>query len=1363
VELAGDADFTVQSGGESFDLNPGENHSVSIKFTPSSAGGKTATLSLINNVDGKSPFNVDLQGNGIAPDITVSPYEWNYGDIPVGSYSDKLFTISNPGSAVLVISAELTGNVDFTIQGTETIFNLDPGASRDIVVRFEPSALGDKSAVLSLLNNVDGKNPFDIPLAGASTGVLQPDISVEPVSWDYGYVDTGGYSDKTFTISNTGSAVLVVTATVTGDPDFSLLSSLEVVSLDPGETCEATIRFAPSSTGSKSAILSLASNVDDKNPLDVAIEGIGAAPNIVIEPTLWNYGDVLLGDYLDKAFQVSNPGNSVLNVAAVNLTGDSDFAIQSGGGSFSVNPGETHNIVIRFTPVLAEIREAVLNIDSNVSAKSPLSVSLQGTGAIILVPDISVSPNSWDYGDVMLGDSPDQTFTVSNLGNVAFSITEISISGDSDFSIQSEETSFTLDPGQTQDILVRFAPESMGEKTGTLCIANSVDVQTPLEIMLQGNGIMPDIVVEPASWDGGDVLVGEYSDQAFTVSNPGNSLLDVTAVNLTGDNDFSIQNGGESFNLNPGETHNIVIRFAPVSFGAKSATLRITNNVDDKNPLDVMLQGNGIAPDIAVEPTSWDCGEVLLGSCLEQAFTVSNMGNAILDVTSIQLTGDPSFSIQSGGEAFSLNPGETHDILVSFNPDSVGVKVATLSITSNSVGESLLNIQMQGNGNINPVPDITIAPVSWDYGDVQVGNTVPQIFTLSNPGNAVLNVTAVNLTGDGDFSIQSGGEAFSLNPGETHDIIVRFSPLLPQGGKTAVLSFANNVVDKNPLNVPLQGNSIVVAGPDISSDPEEWDYGIVVVGSYSSKLFQISNPGEGLLEVSDVDITGDTDFIILSGKEAFSLNPGETHDIVVSLKPMSSDEKTAEISLQNNVNGKSPFNIKLQGMGTSPDITVIPEEWDYGDVALGKYEEKDFVITNKGSSQLMIGVLGLWGDKYFYIKSGRGKFYLDPGDTHTVTVRFAPRKGGDSSSRIIISTNVKNRWLIYVPLKGRGIPPSVVVTPTSWNFGTVAVQDSSDVTFTVANEGQTDFTIKDVKIEGCDEFSVENGDKKSNLEPGDSYEILVRFSPVSSGSKMGTLNISLDIEDFDSFEIALKGVGACAVTAISSDSHERDSLYKFRDKLNAKSDKGREFTDIYYEYSPEVSKILLKNPLLAVRSAAILLEVMPGIRFLTGEGEGRDIQMTSVMFRRIEELFEDIGKEGSQDLAKTLSMLTEWLEQYEGMRFSQIWDGMDIDIDRPSSGFVMMQNYPNPFNPETWIPYYLKEDVRVIIKIYTENGQLVRTLDLGHKTSGLYIAKEKAAYWDGKNEEGEQVSSGLYFCSIKAGEHTATMKMLITR
>ena len=93
----------------------------------------------------------------------------------------------------------------------------------------------------------------------------------------------------------------------------------------------------------------------------------------------------------------------------------------------------------------------------------------------------------------------------------------------------------------------------------------------------------------------------------------------------------------------------------------------------------------------------------------------------------------------------------------------------------------------------------------------------------------------------------------------------------------------------------------------------------------------------------------------------------------------------------------------------------------------------------------------------------------------------------------------------------------------------------------------------------------------------------------------------------------------------------------------------------------------------------------------------------------------------------------------------------------------LLVNYPNPFNPETWIPYRLAEDAFVRLTIYDLSGRVVGTLEVGHRIAAVYESRSKAIYWDGRNDLGEQVASGVYFYTLTAGDYSATRKMLIVK
>ena len=102
-------------------------------------------------------------------------------------------------------------------------------------------------------------------------------------------------------------------------------------------------------------------------------------------------------------------------------------------------------------------------------------------------------------------------------------------------------------------------------------------------------------------------------------------------------------------------------------------------------------------------------------------------------------------------------------------------------------------------------------------------------------------------------------------------------------------------------------------------------------------------------------------------------------------------------------------------------------------------------------------------------------------------------------------------------------------------------------------------------------------------------------------------------------------------------------------------------------------------------------------------------------------------------------------------------------LELPIAETKLLPNYPNPFNPETWIPYQLAAAAHVRIRIYDVAGHLVRELDLGTKPARSYLSRESAAYWDGRNDAGETVSSGIYWYELNTGSFRATRKMVIQK
>ena len=136
----------------------------------------------------------------------------------------------------------------------------------------------------------------------------------------------------------------------------------------------------------------------------------------------------------------------------------------------------------------------------------------------------------------------------------------------------------------------------------------------------------------------------------------------------------------------------------------------------------------------------------------------------------------------------------------------------------------------------------------------------------------------------------------------------------------------------------------------------------------------------------------------------------------------------------------------------------------------------------------------------------------------------------------------------------------------------------------------------------------------------------------------------------------------------------------------------------------------------------------------------------------------------------TAAMIQKWIDRAELVNDGSIAFRQGIEnlqkllesVKIPKKSMLLL-NYPNPFNPETWIPYHLANSSEVNLTIYAANGTKVRTLVLGHRAAGIYQSRGRAIYWDGKNEVGEFVASGIYFYTLTTEDFTATRKMLLMK
>ncbi len=222
---------------------------------------------------------------GAGPDVTVNPASLDFGAVAVGDRSaDEVVTVTNDGTANLIITTISLGgtNPDQFAKASDKCSKktLTPGGSCTVAARFKPTSNGAKTATLIIPSNDPDENPFNVSLTGTGgAGSGTPDVTVTPLSINFGSIAVKKSVEQTVTVKNDGTADLTLTAITLGgtnaDQFVKASDGCSKKTLAANASCTVKARFKPTSTGAKTATLIIPSNDPDENPVNVSLSGTG--------------------------------------------------------------------------------------------------------------------------------------------------------------------------------------------------------------------------------------------------------------------------------------------------------------------------------------------------------------------------------------------------------------------------------------------------------------------------------------------------------------------------------------------------------------------------------------------------------------------------------------------------------------------------------------------------------------------------------------------------------------------------------------------------------------------------------------------------------------------------------------------------------------------------------------------------------------------------------------------------------------------------------------------------------------------------------------------------------------------------------
>ncbi|MGH7449921.1 MAG: choice-of-anchor D domain-containing protein, partial [bacterium] len=750
----------------------------------------------------------------------------------------------------------------------------------------------------------------------------------------------------------------------------------------------------------------------------------------------------------------------------------------------TLKAGDTTGIPVIFTPTLVVQYTDTLLVFNNDPKRNPLKIVLTGEGIGGTLPQIAVKPNPLDFGTVC--GTVTSIITVFNKGQAPLKVDSLKFSTPA-FSTD-HATPFTVAPGDSEKIIIRFTSVTGRDDTGTLSIYHSDKPNSPTVVGLHGKGGVPDIAAAttivfapvPVQTCAGNT---NSDTKMLVIHNEGGCDLVVDSLDTFPP--FSLVTPSARYVIHAGDSLEIKLKFTPTVPGDTSAVLRIFSDDPDERPFLVTLRGHGLAaPDIDVTPLVLNFDSVVVGAKKPLPLSIKNVGALTLVVDSLVIS-SPVFFTETG--EFVLDCNEDSLVTVIFAPISRGTFQATLKIYSNDPDENPVEVKLIGVGT---APIVSADPLTIDFGTVCHDSLLYTV--LSNTGDGPLQVDSLVFSNSA-FSTDHDPPPYLVAAGKRDTIRVRFTPVAGRED-TGTLSIYNSDRRNSPIVVNLHGKGGV---PDIAGAPEvKFDtVSVVCSGPASSarQTYVIRNVGICDLQIDTLTVTGD--FSIISGGGARTIAPNDSASVVLQFVPSTPKDHVDTLKIASNDPDESPFMVVLRGVGVAvPTIAVEPPDTlDFGDVPVGSNKRLTIKITSRGAITLRVDSLVSSCRPVFTTEAG--EFTLACGKDSSVTVAFSPIAPGSFVCKLSIYSNDAKKNPVMVTLRGNGVTGILAACKSPFPSPSACLGDAkTPVEYMLCNVGKAELTIKSMTI------------KSMNPNSGAAFQFVNPFSkPITLDKNQSTI------------------------------------------------------------------------------------------------------------------------------------------------------------------------------------------------------------------------------------------------------------------
>ncbi len=416
-----------------------------------------------------------------------------------------------------------------------------------------------------------------------------------------------------------------------------------------------------------------------------------------------SFGTVTLGDSSSRSEILTNTGTKSITITQCSTTGAA-FTVKGCSTPVTLAAGQNETLAVAFLPEAAG--EFTGNLIVGSDASNP-TLDIELSGSSLLPGALTAVQNSINFGRTTVGKSSSVSETIKNSGGSALTITHFSFSSAA-FSTSDLSLPLSLNAGQDKTFTVEFRPQSTDSFSGKLTLQFN-GTNSLLEIPLSGAGVSAGaLTAAQGDLSFGSIVLGNSSSIAETITNTGGSPVAISRCAITGAG-FSLSGISTPVILEAGQARTFGVSFAPQSAGASSGKISIESDASS-SPLYVLLSGSGTtAPELSVNPSTIEFGDVIVGRSGEAFGTLSATGS---DVTVSALTiNNSAFSIAGLSLPLTIPMDQSVAFTILFTPQIIGSANAQLTVTSKAT-TSVVNATLTGAGV--PAPSIPKIRLLWE-------------------------------------------------------------------------------------------------------------------------------------------------------------------------------------------------------------------------------------------------------------------------------------------------------------------------------------------------------------------------------------------------------------------------------------------------------------------------------------------------------------------------------------------------------------------------------------------------------------------------------------------------------------------------